>query len=60
MVGTRLDPDLAAAALDDLLADGQANAVARVLRSRMQALEDNKNIFRVLRRNADSVIAHDE
>ena len=39
---------LPAAVLDDFFADGQANSVARILGSRVQALEDHKNIFRVL------------
>ncbi len=46
--GLRLHPDLSAVALDDLLADGQADAVARIFAARVQALEDDKNVFRVL------------
>src|ERR1039458_527826 len=44
MAGLRLDPDLAAMALDDLLANCQTNSVARVLGPGVQALEYNKDI----------------
>ena len=60
MVGLRVYPDLPAAALDDLLADGQTNSVARIFGPGMQPLKHNKNIFRMLRRNPDPVIAHAE
>src|ERR1700675_3995940 len=60
MPGLRLDPDLPAIVLNDLLTDFQTNSVARIFGPAVQALEDNKNIFRVLRRNADPLIAHAE
>ncbi len=48
--GLRLDPDAAAVALDDLLADRQADAGARVLVAAVQALEDHEDALDVLRR----------
>src|SRR6266404_4314289 len=60
MAGPRLDPYLPAIVLDDLLTDCQTDSVARVFGPGVQALEDNKNIFCVLRRNPDPVIAHAE
>src|SRR5437660_8890141 len=53
MAGPRLDPDLPAIVLDDLLTDCQTDSVARIFGPGVQALEDNKNIFCVLRRNPD-------
>src|SRR5216684_3443540 len=58
--GLRLHPDPAAIAFNDLFADGQANAVSRVFRAGVQALEDNEDVFRELWRNSNSVIAHGE
>src|SRR5208282_1179413 len=55
-----LDPDLSATVLDDLLADGQTDSVARIFGPGVQTLEDDKNMFCVLRVNADAVIAHAE
>ena len=52
----RLHPNLAAIVFDDFLADGQADAVARVFATRVQALEDDKNVLRILGSNSDSVI----
>ena len=43
-----LDPDASAVPLDDLLADGQADAGAGVLVARVQALEDDEDPLRVL------------
>src|SRR5216684_1028702 len=58
--GLRLHPDPAAVAFNDLFADGQANAVSRVFRAGVQALEHDKNVFRELWRNSDAVIVHAE
>jgi hypothetical protein len=58
--GPRLDPDLPAIVLNDLLTDCQTNSVARVFGPGVEALEDDKHILRVFRRNADPVIAHAE
>jgi len=58
--GPRLDPDLPAIVLNDLLTDCQTNSVARVFGPGVEALEDDKNILRVFRRNADPVTAHAE
>src|SRR6266436_677316 len=58
--GLRFHPDLSAIALDDFFADGQADAVSRIFRARVQTLEDNEDVFRELRRNSNSVIAHGE
>src|ERR1035438_6391272 len=58
--GLRLRPDPSAVAFDDLFADGQADAIARVFAAGVQTLEDDKDVFRVLRGNSDSVIAHAE
>src|SRR3990172_2597332 len=55
-----LDPDPAAMALDDLLADGEADAGARVLGARVQPPEDDEDPFPVLRVDADPVVAHRE
>src|SRR5258706_15459748 len=55
-----LPRNLPAIALHDLLADGQADAVARVFSAGVQTLKDYKNVFRVLGRNSDSVIVHAE
>src|ERR1700682_2329533 len=58
--GLRLHPDLPAIALHDLLADGQADAVTRIFSAGVQTLKDNKNVFRILGRDPDSVIVHAE
>src|SRR5579862_10003263 len=47
-------------ALHNLLADGQADSVARIFRARMQPLEDDENILRILGSDSDPVIAHAE
>src|SRR6516225_183334 len=52
--------DLPAVPLDDLLADGQADARAGVLAASMQALEDDEDALEVLGGDADSVVAHGE
>src|SRR5271168_1723289 len=56
----RLHPYPPAVTFDNFLADGQADAVARVFGAGVQALKDHKNLLRVLRRNPDSVVAHAE
>src|SRR5882762_10908204 len=55
MVSLRLNPDLPPIALNDLLADRQTDSVAGVFGPGVQAMEDDKNIFCILRRNADPV-----
>ena len=44
-------------ALDDLLANSQANTASRILISGMQTLKDVEDAFAKLRSKADSVIA---
>ena len=58
--GLGLDPDAPAVALDDLLADRQADAGARVLVAAVQPLEDDEDPLDVLRLDADAVVAHRE
>src|SRR4029077_14274592 len=58
--GFRLHPDSSTGTLDDLFADGQTDAVARIFRARVQTLEDHENVFRELGCDSDSVIAHAE
>jgi hypothetical protein len=58
--GPRLDPDLPAFVLNHLLTDCQTNSVARVFGPGVEALEDDNNILRVFRCNADPVVAHAE
>src|SRR5438477_4084414 len=47
-------------AFHDLLADRQSDTSARVLRARVQALEEHKDTFNVLRLDANPVVAHAE
>lgn len=54
----RLDPDMTAVALDDFLAQCQANTRARVAAARVQTLENDKNPFSILWGNAHAIIAH--
>ena len=54
----RLDPDAPAMALDDLLADGKADAGARVLAHGMQPLKQHEDALEVLRLDADAVVGH--
>ena len=56
--GGRLYPDAAPMALDDLLADRQANARARVVGPAMEALEDDKDALPVLRVDANPIVPH--
>src|SRR5271163_121485 len=56
----RLGPDLSTVELDDLLADGQADAVARVFTAGVQTLKGKKDAFQILGGNSDSVILHAE
>src|SRR5579884_527116 len=55
-----LGPDAAAVALDDLAADGQADAGAGVLLLRVQPLEDDEDALQVLRVDADAVVTNPE
>src|ERR1035437_9994628 len=47
-------------AIDDLLADRQADAGARIPSASVQALEDLENAFEILRIDADAVVLHPE
>src|SRR5713101_2335644 len=58
LAGFRLDPDTPTMALDNFLAQGQADAGARVAIPRVQTLKDDKNPLSVLWCYADAVIAH--
>ena len=55
-----LDPDAAVVALDDPLADRQADAAARVLVAAVQALEDAEDALGVARVDPDAVVGHPE
>src|SRR5437899_7504305 len=50
--------NLPAVALDDLLADGEADASSRVLSAGVQPLEQSKNPLLVLRLDADPIVSH--
>src|SRR5262249_28629011 len=50
------DPDAAAVAVDDFLADREADAGARVLALVVQALEHHEDALEVLRLDADAVV----
>jgi hypothetical protein len=52
----RLHPDFSAVALDDLFANRQTNAGARIFVARVQALEDLKYPLPILRIDADPVV----
>src|SRR2546430_1702399 len=54
----RLDPDAAAVALDDLLADREPDPRARVLVLPVQPLENDEDPLEVLRVDADAVVPH--
>src|ERR1700687_2647545 len=58
--GLRFHPNLPTAVFDDLLADGQADAVARIFAASVQTLEDHENTLGVLRSNSNSVVGHAE
>ena len=55
-MGYGLDP--AAMPFDDLLADRQPDAIARIFGASVQAVEDDKDVFRVLGRYANAVVGH--
>src|ERR1043166_7549686 len=55
LAGFRLDPDAPTMALDNFLAQGQANASTRVAVPRVQTLKDDKNPLSVLWCYADAV-----
>src|SRR5207248_129685 len=63
LVQHRFDPDATAVALDDLLADAQAETCPRILRARVHAtfltnfLEE---FFQVVRLDADAIVPHSE
>ena len=50
------NPDPSAMLLDDLFADRQADAVARILGAGVQALKDDEDVLAVLRCDADAVV----
>src|ERR1044071_2564595 len=52
----RRHPDRSAMALDDLLADREADAGAGVFPHRVQPLEDHEDALEVLRLDADAVV----
>src|ERR1051326_8987993 len=54
----RLDPDPAAIALDDLLADCQADSVARVFAAFVKAAEQTENLAEILWIDPNAVIAN--
>src|SRR5437899_652688 len=54
----RLDPDSSAVTFDDLFANRQSDARPRIFFPGVQPLEDDKDAFKVLLRNADAIIAH--
>ena len=56
MARLRFGPDAAAVALDNLFANGQADAGAGIFFLGMQALEDLKDAVGILRIKADAVI----
>ena len=56
----RVHPDPSAVVLDDPLADGHADAGARILLPGVEALENNEDTLRVLRVDADAVVPHGE
>src|SRR6266568_2722364 len=58
--GLGLDPDPPAVALDDLLADGEADAGAGVLGAGVQPLEDDEDPVHVLRIDADPIVPDGE
>src|SRR4030095_1203504 len=56
----RLHPDPPAMPLDDLLADRQTDAGSWVRTAVVQALEDDEDPLKILRLDADAVVAHAE
>jgi hypothetical protein len=54
--GRGVHPDPSAVPLDDLLADGEADAGAGVLLARVQALEDDEDALGESRVDADAVV----
>ena len=57
-MGHGLDP--AAVLLDNLLADRQPDAVAGVFGARVQAVENNKDVFGVFGGYANAIVGHRE
>src|SRR6185295_3578461 len=60
LAGGGLDPDASAVALDDLLADGEADAGAGVLLTGVQALKQHEYFLEVLGLDADPVVPDEE
>src|SRR5215472_18626436 len=58
--GCRVDPDVAAVEVDDLAAQGQADAGPWIGLARVQALEDHEYPLGVSRGDADAVVAAGE
>ena len=58
--GFRLDPDAAPMPFYDLFTNGKSNACAGIIATGMQALEDEKDTFEVLRFDAYAIIAYTE
>src|SRR5207245_7206170 len=56
----RFDPDLPPVPLDNLLADREADSVARIFVASMQAPEDDKDVLPALGRDADAVVRNRE
>ena len=60
LANLRFHPDSAAMPFHDALAEGQADAGARVLGLAVETLEDNKNALKIRRLDADAIVAHGE
>ena len=58
MPGVRLDRNVAAVPLDNLLADRQSNSGAGELIPLVQPLKHAENFFEVLRVNSQSIVFH--
>src|ERR1035438_7437864 len=57
LAGLGLHPDSPSMAFHDILSNRQTDAVARVLRARVQTTKDRKDIFSIFRSDPDAVIA---
>ena len=58
LTGLRFYPNAPVVAFYNFFTNGQPNAGARVLLPVVQALENNKNSFKILRLNAYAVVLH--
>jgi hypothetical protein len=56
----RFNPNPSAVALDNALADSQADAAAGICVAAMQTLEDEKHALEILRRNTDAIVTDAE